>query len=288
MNGSATNFAMGGSTDKSPIAVLNDYDSRWAIDFQKHTNKWDYVTQFNDLYRALSSVPQYSGQTIDILSPQADLTPYPLVIAPALNVLPEATAQHLLAYVQQGGHLILGPRSGMKDADNSLDPRKQPGPLAAALGANVDQYYALDKPIDLTGFGTATIWAELLHPTSPEAKPILTYAPNAGWLANEPAAITTKVGKGELTYLGATLDQPAAIAFYTRQLAETTIKPILPNLPAGVELMQRTGANGARIWIILNHANEPRTLPALPAGKSLLGNDPVTLPPHQVLVWNLQ
>ncbi len=50
----------------------------------------------------------------------------------------------LLAYVQQGGHLVLGPRSGMKDEHNSLNVERQPGPLVAPLGGRVEQYYALD------------------------------------------------------------------------------------------------------------------------------------------------
>ena len=40
----------------------------------------------------------------------------------ALNVLPEATAEHLIDYVNHGGHLVLGPRSGMKDSYNALYP----------------------------------------------------------------------------------------------------------------------------------------------------------------------
>ena len=45
---------------------------------------------------------------------------------------------------QQGGHLVLGPRSGMKDEHNALNVERQPGPLVAPLGGRVEQYYALD------------------------------------------------------------------------------------------------------------------------------------------------
>ena len=74
-----------------------------------------------------------------------------MVVAPSLNVIPEALAEHLLEYVRKGGHLVLGPRSGMKDEFNALLPQRQPGFLTDALGGRVEQYYALEKDIPVSG-----------------------------------------------------------------------------------------------------------------------------------------
>ena len=63
----------------------------------------------------------------------------------------DAAAKNLIAYVQGGGHLVLGQRSAMKDDDNSLQPERQPGPLAALLGGRVEQYYALLQPVPVQG-----------------------------------------------------------------------------------------------------------------------------------------
>ena len=200
-----TAAALAGTTIKAPVAILQSYDSHWAIDFQKHSQKFDYVASILDLYRALHPI----AQSIDILSPDAPLDPYKVVFAPALNVLPQATADHLLDYVRNGGNLVLGPRSGMKDADNALQPNRQPGPLASALGGYVEQFYALDKPVPLTGnwgTGTAALWAEQLAATSPQTKVLMTYGKSNGWIDNQPAAITHAYGKGSITYIGATLD----------------------------------------------------------------------------------
>src|SRR3546814_16641222 len=95
--------------------------------------------------------PPRSTRT-DTLFPYTTLfRSYPLVVAPDLNVVTEAQAKHLEAYVRGGGHLVLGPRSGMKDDANALWPQRQPGPLAALLGARVAQYYALDDGVGITG-----------------------------------------------------------------------------------------------------------------------------------------
>ena len=79
----------------------------------------------------------------------APLSQYKLVVAPGLNVLSDAAAKNLIAYVRGGGHLVLGQRSAMKDEDNGLQPERQPGPLADLLGGRVEQYYALVDPVGI-------------------------------------------------------------------------------------------------------------------------------------------
>jgi beta-galactosidase len=279
--------ALAGTSPHADVAILNDYDSHWAIDLQKHTQNFDYDTQITDLYRALQPLVH----TIDILSPNADLTPYKLVFAPALNVISDATAANLLRYIQSGGHLVLGPRSGMKDADNALQLPRQPGPFASALGAYVAQYYALDQPVEvqsLLGFGKATIWAEDLTPTVKDPGVLMFYGESAGWLAGKAAVITTPFGDGNITYIGATLDAPLLQVLVAGLLRATDLKPLVPTLPPDVELMQRTSPTH-RIWILINHSTKPQSITLPSPMRNLLAPGTPTLPtlslnPHDVAV----
>ena len=280
--------ALAGTSPHASVAILNSYDSYWAIDFQKHSQKFDYVTQITDLYRQL----QPAAQAIDIISPDAVLTPYKVVFAPALNVISEATARNLLAYVQQGGHLVLGPRSGMKDVDDALQTNRQPGPLVEALGGHVDQYYALDKPVTITGSlgnGSTAVWAETLVATDPATKVLMTYTSSSipSWFAGKPAAITHAYGKGTITYVGATLDVPLMHSLVVSTLTAAGVKPILPSLPPDVELMERSTKRGGRIWILINHGASSQRI-QLPATAIELLNggtaSTIELAPHGVAV----
>ncbi len=149
--------------------MLHDFDSRWAIDFQRHAAKFDPVAELVSFYRPLRE----DAQGVDVIAPTAELDKYKLVVAPALNVLPQATAEHLIAYVKQGGHLVLGPRSGMKNEYDGLWPIAQPGPLEELLGGRVEEFYALERPVTTTPVvdsgveGNGYVWAELLQPTKP-------------------------------------------------------------------------------------------------------------------------
>jgi beta-galactosidase len=235
----------------SEIAILHSYDSRWAIDFQLHNQNYDQQQVLLDYYRPLLDL----AHSIDVVNPNVSLDKYKLVVATDLNVIPDDLARHLLAYVENGGHLVLGPRSGMKDAFNALDSRGQPGPLADSLGGRVEQYYALDRDVPVSGqwgIGTATIWAEALSAKAADAQILMSYGAANGWLDRQPAVITRNVGKGTITYIGALLD-PALMNSAARwMVASSGINQIFGPVPQGVEVCRRTGT-GHTIFIVLNH-----------------------------------
>jgi len=184
------------------------------------------------------------------------------VVAPGLNLIPQGLARHLAAYVRGGGHLILGPRSGMKDRYDRLDVHRQPGPLVAVLGGRVQQYYALDSQVAVAGpagAGMASVWAEALQPLSPGTRVILRYAPNTPWLSDQPAALRRAYGRGEITYLGALLDPKLTRTLLGHALAAAGVDTSMDALPAGIELMRRYGA-GREIMILINHGASPRTV----------------------------
>jgi len=264
--------------DTSPVAqvaFLQSYDSRWAIDFQPHDRDYDQLAVLLDWYRPLRA----QGLTVDIESADSPLSGYKLVVAPDLNVISSDLAARLLTYVQQGGHLVLGPRSGMKDEYNALNVQRQPGPLVEPLGGRVEQFYALEHPVPVSGemgTGTVDVWAEQLSTHAPDAKVLLRYGKSNGWLDGQPVMITRQVGKGRISYLGALLDtnlMRSAIAWMT-QTAQ--VESEFGALPEDVEVCRRVGRDH-KVFILLNHGPvaEAIHLPA-PMMDVLQSNSPVT------------
>ena len=246
--------AVAGTTPVSPVAILQDYPSRWAIDFQLHHRDYDQIEVLLDYYQPLKD----ALGAIDVVeAAAAPLERYKLVVAPSLNVITDAMAKRLADYVRSGGHLILGPRSGMKDEFNRLDPVRQPGPLAELLGGQVEQFYALDEPVEVGG-GKATIWAEQLSVKAPDAETLLTYGKANGWLDGKPAVISRHVGKGRITYVGALVDDSVMKGLIDTALKDADVERDF-TVPADVELMTREG-NGRRIVILINHSRESRAV----------------------------
>lgn len=249
---------LAGTSVHSQVALLHSYDSRWAINWQRHSREFDPIAQIVSYYRPLRAI----SQSMDVVAPTAPLDSYKLVVAPGLNVLTAAAAKNLGDYVRQGGHLVLGQRSGMKDDDNALWPERQPGPLADMLGGRVEQYYALLEPVPVEGSwgaGQSRIWAELLSAQQPDVEVLERFGASNGWLDSQPAVITRKVGTGRITYIGAWLDD-ATMKAAARWMTEISgVTPALGPAPEGVEVSARYGARGA-VYILVNLAKLPQTL----------------------------
>jgi len=230
------------------------------------------------------------AQSVDILPPTANLSSYKLVVAPGLNVLSDAAAKNLAEYVRSGGHLVLGQRSAMKDDDNGLQPDRQPGPLGELLGGRVEQYYALVDPVPVEGqwgTGESPFWAETLSiKDTTGTEVLLRYGKSNGWLDGQPAAITRKVGKGRITYIGAWLD-PKTMENAVQWMAKTSaVATPLPNIPTGVEASVRQGAHGT-VYILVNLSKQPQTIPLPNAMSDVLEGDSkssVQLPVYGVAV----
>lgn len=243
-----------GTQPMSPVAILQDYDSRWAIDFQLHHRNYDQIEVLLDYYRPLKD----ALGAVDIVEAAGPLDGYRLVVAPSLNLITDELADHLATYVRGGGHLILGPRSGLKDAFNRLHLERQPGPLAELLGGRVEQFYALDEQVAVDG-GTAEIWAEDLSTAAPDAEVLLRYGAANGWLDGHPAAITRAVGRGRITYVGALVDDATVTTLIDNALKGAGVARDFA-VPDDVELMTREG-EGRSVVILINHGRETRTVP---------------------------
>ncbi len=277
--------ALAGTSVKSEVAILHSYDSRWAIDWQRHNRNYDPAEELVSYYGPLRAI----SQSIDVVEPVAPLSQYKLVVAPGLNVLSDAAAKNLIEYVRQGGHLVLGQRSGMKDEDNSLQMQRQPGPLADLLGGRVEQYYALVDPVAVEGkfgSGQSKLWAELLSVKDSDTEILQTYGKSNGWLDGKPAAITRKVGKGRITYIGAWLDGAALAAAAKWMTDASDVKAALGAVPEGVEVYPRYGSHGA-VYILVNLSKAEQTV-SLPAAMTDVleggSKQSVTLPVYGVAV----
>ena len=277
--------AFRGTAPRSEVALLYSYDSHWAIQFQKHNQKYDDIGLLKSYYRALRKLTQ----SVDVISANSPLEGYKLVVAPSLNVLPEDVAKHLLNYVRSGGHLVLGPRSGLKDEHNELLVQRQPGYLSDALGGRVEQFYALEKDFSVSGkwgSGQISIWAEQLSALNPETQILMRFGKSNGWLDDQPAAIARGYGKGSITYIGALLDEKLMKAAAEWMVKESGAAPAFISVPDSVEVSVRSGA-GKRVFVLINFAQETQKVDLGKKMKLLLSDgqgESVELAPYGVEV----
>jgi len=290
-----------GTQPVAQVALLHSYDSRWAIDFQPHSRNYDQLDVLLGYYAPLRE----KGLTVDIVSAEAPLDRYKLVLAPSLNLISAQSAARLLDYVQKGGHLVLGPRSGMKDEHNALNTERQPGPLADALGGGVEQFFALEDSVPVSGAvgtGSALVWAEQLSVRADNDEVLLRYEKTSGgkakgWLDGQPAMISRRVGQGRITYLGAVLDPTLMRSTLQRMMTDAHVEPEFSPLPSYVEVCRRVGPdrvdkdrgnNMRAVYVVINHGESAAHI-ALPGAMRDMLHDgrsltEVSLDPQDVAV----
>ena len=280
-----------GSVPKARIAMLNSYQSRWSIQWQRHHRDFDYIQHFNHYYRPLAEM----NMAVDILPADhiqdvSELSPYKLIIAPALLIITDKLAEALTAFVSRGGLLVLTIRSGMKDSYNALLPMRQPGLLQELAGVEVEEFYALDEPVAIKGTwlnGQSQQWAERLRQVSQVKLSVLArYEKSNGWLDDQMAVTLGGYGQGVTYYVGAYLDDQAQRAFTEKVLGAALLHPLIT--PKGVEHHTRTTPEGADIHFVINHEDEEKVLPIpWPAWDHLAGQrieKYIKLPPYGVVV----
>jgi beta-galactosidase len=277
--------ALAGTEPVADMAFLFSYDSRWAIDLQRMHKDFDPVRQFTDFYRPF----RLAAQGAAVVAPEADLARYKLVVAPSLNVLTAAQAQHLAAYVQNGGTLVLGPRTGQKDDANALWAARQPGHCAAcsARMSSSSMCRTAQSRSPALGAGKAAIWAEVLVPDARETEILARYSQPGGWLDGKAAVVSRQVGRGRIVYVGAWLEPEALSRLAARLVPQAGVVPVVPGTAADVEIGLRRG-QGRTLLIAINHGDDARAL-ALPAGaRPLVGAAPGgQIAGHGVLVAEL-
>jgi beta-galactosidase len=273
----------------SRVALINSYDSRWSIHWQRHHRDFDYVAHFNNYYRPLAAW----NVAVDVISADASLDGYRLVIAPALLLLNESQAARLTEFVtRRQGHLVLTARCAMKDEYNALFSARQPGPLADLAGVEVEEYYALDEPVPVRGNwfgGESRLWAERLKLLNEQSVvPIARYGPSNGWLDDQLAITVRGTGAGGLVYyVGAYLDEAAQRAFLDHLFKNAQVRSTLET-PPGVEVRKRVNAKEEEIYIVINHSREGKRVPlSWPAREHLsgeVGQGDLILAPYGVAV----
>lgn len=241
-----------GTAPVSQTAMIHTYEDRWLIDACRYQNEFDPVGHTAMYHRAVRAITH----EMDFVRPTDSLDDYRLVIAPSLDILSEDRLDNLVRFVESGGHLVLGARSGGKDVHGRWLESRQPGPLAGLLGAHVEEYYWLQNPVPVfgkLGDGEGRIWAELLEVDSSDAEVLMRYGDCNGWLDGQVAAVTQAAGKGRITYVGTWLDEETMNSLGLWLVDVSAVKPPFGAVPAGVEVCRRVGSE-KEVFVVVNHS----------------------------------
>ncbi|MBT8226534.1 MAG: beta-galactosidase, partial [Dactylosporangium sp.] len=171
-----------GSVLRADTAILLDWSSLWA---QEHACQPSIDLRPVGLFEAWHAALRTAGIVVDFAHPEADLSRYRLLLAPALYLVSDAGAANLAAWVATGGTAVIGPFSGVVNEHAQVRLGGYPGAFRDLLGVWVEEHFPLldGESVALTDGSTGRLWTELAE--SRGAEVLAAYAD--GPLAGRPA-----------------------------------------------------------------------------------------------------
>jgi beta-galactosidase len=264
------------------VAILNDYDNEWDGEL----DGWHgpYARQST---QALFAALQFQHIPVDslqlrVMTSQHELSRYAVILYPHPTIMTDATAALLTAYVQAGGTLVFGARTGYKDPTGQCYMRPFPGPVAELCGITVADFTRIgpneSAPTlrwpDSSGPAiTADAFNDILHVEAASAEVVAEYA--GGYYAGAPALVRNRVGQGSAYYYGAVFNLEAATALIA-QLGLTSPVAGWLDLPQPIELCIREDtATGERLIFLLNYSHAAQTITLGKQATNLLTNESI-------------
>lgn len=187
------------------FGLLKDYDNLWDME----ADIWHArIASHSD--NEIFAGAELSNLPYDILylrddSRLSELMRYPVLLCPHPLLMSEERAALLTAYVEEGGTLILGCRSGLKNLNGICEMLPQPGLLQPLTGTDVrdftytspaeEEIYADWNGVRLP----MPVFNDVLTPLS-GTKVLARY--KNGYYAGEAALTEHRVGKGRTLHLG--------------------------------------------------------------------------------------
>ncbi|MFF8016720.1 beta-galactosidase [Streptomyces sp. NPDC007929] len=274
-----------GARTPARTALLFDWDSWWALEISDGPSR---LVRYPDVVHVYYRAAREAGADLDVVPQTADLTPYDVVLAPALHLIKGDLAPRLEAVAARGGTVLTTFLSGRADEHDRAFLADVPGPLAPLMGIRVDEWDA--RPPEFTQTvpelgAEARLVFEIVLPRG--AKTVATYGTD--FYAGTPAVTRNRYGDGEAWYVATALDQPGVDEVVRRILTRHDLLGPYADHPE-VETATRVAPDGTRLLFLLNHAPEPAHLTAhttatdLLTGKRVDQGEPLVLDPLGVAI----
>ena len=235
-------------TKKCKAAIIVDNLSLTGLDEFPISDTLDY----NHILRWMYDCCYEMNLECDLVSVEDNLGDYTLILVPALYSATEETLRKLELYVENGGHMLLGFRSGFSDSEIKIYHDAQPHLLTECIGATYDQFtIPRNVSIELDGKTyEVSEWMELVRPIDAN---IWANYNHDFW--NIYSAITHKKhAKGTATYLGCYIEKDGLKALISKLCDIAGIK--LPGYK--FPIIRKEGINdfGKKILYYFNYSSK--------------------------------
>lgn len=242
-----------GLKKESKVAIIVDNQSLVGIDEFPISDSSEL--DYNHILRWFYDSCYEMNIECDLVSVEDTFDNYQMLIVPALYSASFSTLNKIKDYISNGGHALIGFKSGFSDEEIKVYAGTEPYVISEAIGAHYDQY-TNPKGVSITiddKHYEVTEWMELLY--NDDAKVIASYDHK---YYKDYAAITCKdYGKGSATYIG---------CYFSKEGLKSVISSVTKkagiNIPKiDYPIVKKSGINqyGRRINYYFNYSSDEQS-----------------------------
>ena len=251
-----------GSEYKAKVGLLRDYDNTWDAAVDRWHERLLKKSEAEIWYAAqISHTPMDYVQLLGSTE-VSELCKYDVLFYPHAEILTPERVELLKEYVQQGGTLILGARTGQKDLTGQCVMMPMPGLLAPVTGSDVAEFTFVgpaDEPQSMLWDGQSLptgVFSDILNADKPGAKILAVYEHD--FYRGRAALIENSFGKGRVLHFGGTFTRENT-AFFLKYTGVISPCAQIISLPEACELAIKE--KDGQTWLfVMNFSRESQEI----------------------------
>ena len=248
-----------GSMKQSKVAIIYDWENDWALKdaqgFGKESRRYPQTLQSHYKYFWDKNI------SVDVVTPQQDLSKYSLVVAPMMYMMTEETMDRFRDYVKNGGVLVGSYLSGLVNETDLTYLGGWPKTLQEIYGIDVkeiDTLYPKDRNSIKFGNESFEVVDYCTIIEAKEAEVLAKYEED--FYKNTPAITKNNLEKGKAYFIGARTNQEFLSKFYDEIVKDLHINEVEDFISEGGISIQIRENKDAKYYFIMNFTEEEKNI----------------------------
>ena len=248
-----------GSMKQSKVAIIYDWENDWALKdaqgFGKESRRYPQTLQSHYKYFWDKNI------SVDVVTPQQDLSKYSLVVAPMMYMMTEETMDRFRDYVKNGGVLVGSYLSGLVNETDLTYLGGWPKTLQETYGIDakeIDTLYPKDKNSIKFGNESFEVVDYCTIIEAKEAEVLAKYEED--FYKNTPAITKNNLEKGNAYFIGARTNQEFLSKFYDEIVKDLHINEVEDFISEGGISIQIRENKDAKYYFVMNFTEEEKNI----------------------------
>ncbi|WP_195654412.1 beta-galactosidase [Bacteroides sp. 1001136B_160425_E2] len=236
------------------VAIIRDFDADWTFE-NGYTFCPDlkYLREVYAYYKALRS----RSVMVDMVSPDADLSPYDCVIIPYLALVAPDFPEKIETKVKKGATVVMTCLTGVRDKEFHKFDGGVYQPLQRLAGIEIERQEALfgrkHNTLDyVDSTAICKYWFDKVKPV--QATVLSRY--NGAYFKDAPAITCNRVGDGKMYYVATVPEQKVIDQLMNVVISETSLKPIAHHASPLMEIAELQDMKGNSYLYLINFSGD--------------------------------